>query len=48
MSVTVSKQSLIKAGVLAAGLLAFSQGAMAQIDGVYHSDAGDYCVLTIS
>ncbi|ALO45991.1 hypothetical protein [Pseudohongiella spirulinae] len=48
MSVRLSKQGLIKAGILTAGLMAFGQGALAQIDGVYHSDAGDECVLTIS
>jgi hypothetical protein len=48
MSVRISKQGLFKAGVLTAGLLAMSHSAMAQIEGVYHSDVGDDCVLTIS
>tara|TARA_R110002072_G_scaffold4663_8_gene32626 strand:- start:1939 stop:2343 length:405 start_codon:yes stop_codon:yes gene_type:complete len=42
------KQKLLRNGLVAAGLLLASQVSMAQIEGVYHSDAGDDCVLTIS
>jgi hypothetical protein len=38
----------ISSAIVAAGLITVSQLSLAQIEGVYNSDAGDECVLTIS
>lgn len=42
-----AKQSLAKA-CLAAALVVIPGVSMAQIEGVYHSDAGDDCIMTIT
>jgi hypothetical protein len=48
MKAQFASNKWIRNGILAAGLMAASQMSVAQIEGVYNSDAGDECVLTIS